>query len=137
MTSPPSFENEFSFLLASDFDQPLSFNDQATCYATYSESVGSSKRWQAWQNRTSFTKAPNWHTYCATILRIASCVVSICARWANEYDVLWNSRQAFTLTALPVRQVSPAQALFEASIRRKPRNLKICEMSIFERLRKK
>ena len=27
MTSPPSFENGFSFLLASDFDQPLSFND--------------------------------------------------------------------------------------------------------------
>jgi hypothetical protein len=27
MTSPPSFENGFSFLLASDFDQTLSFND--------------------------------------------------------------------------------------------------------------
>jgi hypothetical protein len=27
LTSPPSFENGFSFLLAGDFDQTLSFND--------------------------------------------------------------------------------------------------------------
>jgi hypothetical protein len=46
------------------------------------------------------------------------------------------------MTALPVRQVSPAQALFEASIRidltalNAARNSIICEMSTFERVRK-
>jgi hypothetical protein len=31
MKSEPPFENGFSYLLASDFDQTLSFNDSAQC----------------------------------------------------------------------------------------------------------
>ena len=57
MKSKPPFENGFSYLLASDFDQTLSFNDSGYVFGTYSESTDSSKRC-GWPNRTSPTGWP-------------------------------------------------------------------------------
>jgi hypothetical protein len=84
MTSLPSFENGFSFLLVSDFDQTLNFNDSGYVLCSLVGIRGFEKRLLGWPSQTWFIKVPNSLTYSDMILSFAPSVVSTYARSTSE-----------------------------------------------------